>query len=352
MVLLRNKADWFLWILDLGFSEEDTKKYAASLTEQSMSEADLPVFNHEVLKSCSINKYAHRVKIISKALGLNLNKKGEFSQTQSNVLRPYICRGITETEFDQFIRDWKEFKKHYRCYEKEEAERQLMFCCTKDLRDAIYSSKNKSNSYSTETELLQAVKDVALQKAPHMVQVEQFLTTKQEQNESCEDYLSRLEVMANSCKFKCKHCNKSTEDERVKEKFLLGLFNQEVKADLLEWANRKPGVLLSKLVEEAVISEPAVCKTMSLSENDDKSSEVCDTTPSTSGEESSSALSKPNIVKSSSTQNSSKDSPAPYQFTKKKPPIHQNNKRNNKVESSSEPHLEMSCLSIISYFPN
>ena len=75
MALLRTKAEWSVWITDLGLSDKDTEVYATALSSEAISEADLPYFDHELLESCSVNLYGHRIKMIRKALGSNIKEE-------------------------------------------------------------------------------------------------------------------------------------------------------------------------------------------------------------------------------------------------------------------------------------
>ena len=84
MALLRTKAEWSVWITDLGLTNDEAEEYAAALSSEAISETDLPYFDHELLKSCSVNKYGHRIKMIRKALGTNVKEEAKPSQNYSN----------------------------------------------------------------------------------------------------------------------------------------------------------------------------------------------------------------------------------------------------------------------------
>ena len=225
MALLRTVEQWTHWMSDLGFDQEEIKKYATAFAAEEISEEDVPEFDHALLTACKVLKYGHRTKIIRKARASNVNNISGASHPRSNkaveIPRPSIHKGITQVEYDHFLYEWQQFKKHYNFQSQDEVETQLTFCCSKDIRGKIREGKTSTNAY-TEEQLLQVIQDIALSKVSRMTNIKKFFMIKQEDTESCEDYYSRLQTMATCCKFDCKHCGKSNISERVREKFVLG----------------------------------------------------------------------------------------------------------------------------------
>lgn len=238
---LRTKTEWSDWIKDSGLSAE-AEQYGAALAAEAITEEDLPYFDHDLLKSCAIDKYGHRTKIIRKALGTS--RKEVISvinpgNKEIAIPRPSVSKGVTQLEFEQFLYEWKQFKDHYNFSSAEELERQLIFCCAKEVRAKIREGRDLSAVYS-EDELLNVIKDIVLTKVSRMTNIKKFLLAKQEISESCEDYFSRLQTMATCCEFKCKNCNRSTAPERVREKFVLGLKDRNLQTTILRTETHKP----------------------------------------------------------------------------------------------------------------
>ena len=125
------------------------------------------------------------------------------------------------------------------------------------MRAKIREGKDTATIYS-EDELLDAIKDIVLSKVSRMTHIKKFSMLKQEQNESCEDFFSRLQTMATCCGFNCKHCNRSNVAERVREKFVLGLKDKHLQTTILRTETYKPDTPLSKLVEEAITLEQSI----------------------------------------------------------------------------------------------
>ena len=269
MALLRTKADWSAWIADLGLSIADAEEYGALIAAEAITEEELPHFDHELLKSCSVSKYGHRAKMIRKALGSSKREEASSSQHVGNkevaIPRPSIHKGVTQLEYDQFLYEWRQFKKHYNFRDSEELETQLIFCCTKEVRAKIREGRDLSSIYN-EDELLQVIKDIVLSKVSRMSHIKKFSMIKQEHNESCEDYFSRLQTMATCCEFVCKHCSRSNASERIREKFVLGLSDKHLQTTILRTETHKPDTPLSKLVEEATTLEQSIRDQISLSQ--------------------------------------------------------------------------------------
>ena len=261
MALRGTKEEWSVWISDIGLSDEEVIEYASALASEAITADDLPYFDHDLLKSCGVTKYGHRSKMIRKAIGSKIKQESQltslYRSKEVSIPRPSVHKGVTQLEFEQFLYEWKQFKQHYHLHEKEELERQLTFCCTKDVRGKIREGKDTSSTYSEE-ELLQVIKDIVLSKVSRMSHIKKFMMLKQEPNETCDDYYSRLQTMAACCEFNCKYCKKSNSDERIREKFVLGLKDKHLQTTILRTETHKPDTPLNKLVEEAVTVEQSI----------------------------------------------------------------------------------------------
>ena len=271
MALRRTVDMWSTWLDDLGFTDEEKKVYSSALAREAIMKTDLPEFNHELLVSCDIPKYGHRTRIIRKACGSTVQATTTSSSAHGSdkacaIPRPSIHKGATQLEFEQFIHEWGQFKKHYNLLNKEQVETQLTFCCAKEIRGKICEIRQPNVIYEEE-ELLNIIKDLCLSKVSRMTHIQKFHTVKQEVSESCEDFYSRLHTMATCCKFACVHCGKSTSKQRVREKFVLGIRDKNLQTTLLRTDTHQPNTPLEKLLEEAITLEQSVREQIAISSN-------------------------------------------------------------------------------------
>ena len=177
----------------------------------------------------------------------------------SNISRPSIKMDSTQLEFDQFEFEWNRYKLHYHL-SADQAATNLFFCCTEDVRQHIRTRQDHLSSSGnwTEHELMELIQDIATSKISPIVHVQQFLNTKQNVDEKCQDYLRRLQVKASCCNFTCSSCNSSNANERFKEKFIIGLRNHVIQTHLIKTESIQPGTPLRKILTEAVTLEQSM----------------------------------------------------------------------------------------------
>lgn len=274
---LRTAKQWSTWMDSLEFSDTEKSQYSSALANEAITENDLPEFNHELLQLCNVCKYGHRTRLIRKARGSSRpadQKMATLGSTKvCKIPRPSIAKGATQLEFEQFIYEWKQFKKHYNFHDEIEIETQLTFCCPKDIRGKICEIR-QPETVCGEEELLTIIKDLCLSKVSRMTHIQKFHTMKQEVSESCEDYCSRLHTMATCCKFECMHCGKSNNKERVREKFVLGIRERKFQTAILRTVTYHPNTPLEKLLEEATTLEQSVREQQTISNNVDTTIET------------------------------------------------------------------------------
>ena len=177
----------------------------------------------------------------------------------SSIPRPNIKMDSSQLEYDQFVFEWKRYKMHYNL-SVSQAATNLFFCCADDVRQHIRTRQDclgTSDNWA-EHELLELIKDIATSKVSPIVHVQQFLNMKQNVNEKCQDYLRRLQVKASCCSFSCVSCNASSANERVKERFMIGLKNHVIQAHIIKTESIHPGTPLSQILTEAVTLEQSM----------------------------------------------------------------------------------------------
>ena len=272
---LQDEQSWVTWLSGLGFSDQEMETYSAALASEAITEEDLPELSHDLLKSCNVLKYGHRTKMIRKATRHSSKNVNDHQQSSENysvvnkataIPRPTLEKGVTQLAFEQFIYEWKQYRKHYNFQDTVEIETQLTFCCSKDIRARIREGKIHQQTYS-EDELIAVIRDIALSRVSRMTHIKKFSLMKQEELESCEDFYGRLQTMATCCQFRCKHCKQTNAKERIREKFILGIKDQRLQTAILRTETHQPETSLEKLVEEAITLEQSIREQKSISSN-------------------------------------------------------------------------------------
>ena len=80
----------------------------------------------------------------------------------------------------------------------------------------------------------------------------------QKESETINEFVQKLYSKASSWKFMCSSCMASTQESHIKSRFLLGLHNKEMQAELLKVEAVSPNTPLQKLINEALTIEQSI----------------------------------------------------------------------------------------------
>ena len=158
----------------------------------------------------------------------------------------------TQLQFEQFLFEWREYKKHYGL-SRQQASTTLFFSCSEEIRTRIRTRQKilGLEDACDESDLLNLIKEITTSRMSPIVHIRAFLQMKQEESESCEDFKRRLELKASCCEFLCDTCQTSNIEKRVKEKFILGLKNKAIQTQVLKTESMRPGTPLNIILTEA-----------------------------------------------------------------------------------------------------
>ena len=154
-----------------------------------------------------------------------------------------------ELKLDSSVEDWAEFQTCWDQYKQEyslagaQLIRQLYAACSDELKQSLSRITGGSQFTKSETELLKIMKELSVQYQNPAVHVQTFLSITQQQDEGVRHYLTRLRGVATRCEFseKCPDCQTqvSYSDSVVRFKLIAGLYDQEIKEDILSKADMK-----------------------------------------------------------------------------------------------------------------
>ena len=141
-------------------------------------------------------------------------------------------------ELDSTIETWQEFHSTFEEYKKEygltgaSLVRQLIACCSADLKTSLSRLTGGKHFSLSEKDLLSHMKTLAVRYQNPAVYVQEFLSLAQQPEESVRHYLSRLTGVGSRCNFsvECSRCNTpvSYSDKVVRFKLIAGLVDGEI----------------------------------------------------------------------------------------------------------------------------
>ena len=260
---ISTQKEWVKFFLDeLSLSPDIAEGYAEELTSQNITGSNIIV---GLAEPGFLNQF-------NMSVGHQLELKTRFRSVESTptthtpknkVPTPVVRMDISQVEFDQFRFEWDRYKEHYNITTN--AATSLFFCCSEEVRTQIRIVQCTEHLSWTEETLMDAIKQTVLSKVSSIVHIKQFMELKQEGNESVQKFLQKLQAKASCCKFSCRSCNKSTSEERVREKFILGLKDNTIQRSALKTESITPNTPLSKLLAEALTLEQSTKDQQSIS---------------------------------------------------------------------------------------
>ena len=219
-------ADWSEYLEEkLKVTKEVAEDYARSLVSNGYcwETVKLVVQNTTIAQPCQSLldrgfKIGHCLKM---AVILKCDRQSSERPSTSGPLlkipRPVLSLDINQVDYDQFCFEWRTYRAHYQISHESIASH-LFYCGNDDVRKRIRIECPLFTTCTqrSEGELLDILKSIVLSKMSKIVHVKQFCSIKQNRNESCSDYLARLQTKASCCGFACTSCGTANTNERVK----------------------------------------------------------------------------------------------------------------------------------------
>ena len=160
------------------------------------------------------------------------------------VKRPVVASGGTSAMWNYFDTRWVEYKAAMHLpatNDTSEGSPQLMECCTDELRELV-TNRFGSVVKLTEQDVLAKIKYFALRGENIMVERDVLRSMAQDRNENTRAFVARLRAQANVCQYS-KTCscaqNVDYSEDEVLGTLVAGLYDQEIKLELLGHANQK-----------------------------------------------------------------------------------------------------------------
>ena len=166
--------------------------------------------------------------------------------------RPNIGEGSTDSDWIYFSDQWERYKRSTGL-QGQAAVDQLWACCSETLARTVYDSGG--NNSSSETDLLAAIKKLAVRAQNKLVNVTNFLGMGQDRDETCGAFTARLKGQATVCDFSIK-CSSTTcakvnsyTDHMVAHQLVRGLSDIEIQEQVLGHAATNPDLDLNSITK-------------------------------------------------------------------------------------------------------
>ena len=161
-------------------------------------------------------------------------------QRAPKIERPKISCGSSEETWNAFTMRWSMFKRGTELSATETVQH-LFQCCDDDLGDAILKGAPTAVT-GTEEALLAAIKQLAVIPVAICVRRAELLASKQDHGENVRAFFAKLKGKAATCSYFIA-CSSGTctqvidfTDIMVKDVFIAGLVDDEIKKEVLGWA--------------------------------------------------------------------------------------------------------------------
>ena len=168
----------------------------------------------------------------------------EDSRNKVKFPKPAVDQVQSLEEWETFLTRWAEYKKQMKV-DTGNVSGQLISCTSNELETSLRRILGQDLYNEAEVVLLREMKKLVVKYQNPAVNVEEFLTTKQEGGKSVRHFLSRLKGVSSRCEFVvtcvcCKKENKTCCDAKVsyadnitKFKLVSGLADSDIKEDAL-----------------------------------------------------------------------------------------------------------------------
>ncbi len=163
------------------------------------------------------------------------------SQRLPAIPRPEVKQDISEEDWTSFVAEWGNFKRCTGIADNQVTD-QLYQCCEKSLARLLIREEPRIVSQG-ETELLAAIKRLAVIKIATSVRRTNLISMKQSHGESFREFYANVKAAAATCDFRvmCRHecctdkCAIDYTSSVVKDVLVAGIADTDIRKDVLAW---------------------------------------------------------------------------------------------------------------------
>lgn len=173
--------------------------------------------------------------VVAALLTIHATTHTATSARIEKVRRPSLSSAGTSEEWSYFLTRWTEYKLATKLGDRDIVF-QLLECCDEPLRKDL-SRKSGNLTTRTETEVLEAIRKLAVREENTMVARVRLADMRQDHDEPVRNFGARLRGQACICKFflKCQNCATDVNytEEILCDVLARGIFDSDIQLDLL-----------------------------------------------------------------------------------------------------------------------
>ncbi len=245
-----SKVEWTTHLKSIGIPDPFAEQYSVTFSEQQVPISLLKLVSDEDLREeYGITLGGHRLLIRHSTTESNLAPTTSF-QSNSMVRHksPQLKMSMTPSSFRAFVNHWNVFKQLVGISSGDVTASAQLFslACSDNIEVRRMIADHMPNHLSLgEQDYLSMLQKLLTAQATPETYRNKFFNMVQNQGETCQQWLQRLQEVSPDCDFtiKCSSNDRvvhNFDDNLLRSKFILGLYNANIKQDLLTRASELP----------------------------------------------------------------------------------------------------------------
>ena len=281
---LRDKPTWIKFLTDISIPLEVADTYADIFVANRITDTTISSLTAENLATLKITVLGDVLAILQHIKSKTSTTPASSSNNTVNttpavnthrpasttVKLPEISCEMTHQQFRKVRVDWDVFKRITKIPATEFGG-YLYNACEDTVQTNIISCKPEFLDLQ-ETEMLEIIEKIVTKQVNPMVHRMNFGRMKQLDNQSVQDFLSKLRSLAIDCEYSCPSCNADISDMNIKDQLIQGLYNDALQTDVLAKADQLKSV--EDVVKHAEAFEAALRDQSELNSNSAEASRI------------------------------------------------------------------------------
>ena len=245
-----SKSEWITYFQSIGISAPYAEQYSATFSEQQVPRSLLKLISEEDLRDeYGVVLGGHRLLIrhsVTAPAAVPTTSRQSSSMVRHKS--PQLTSSMTPSSFRAFVTHWRVFKQLVGIPPGDTTTSAQLFslACSDhpEVRNTIADHMPNHLTLGEQEYLNMLQKLLTAQATPEAYR-NKFFSMMQNQGETCQQWLRRLQEVSPDCDFTIRCSTDESivhnfDDNLLRSKFILGLFNTNIKQDLLTKASELP----------------------------------------------------------------------------------------------------------------
>ena len=236
-----SEEEWRAYFIHIGIPDSYANEYSIMFSEQQIPRPYLKLISDEELKACGIALIGHRLLI--RHSGTATTAEVSRAQAPNSSVRhksPQLAPSMTPSSFRAFVSHWRVFKQLVGIPTDDTHTSAQLFslACTDhpEVRRTIADHMPNHLSMGEQEYLNMLQKLLTAQATPDTYR-KKFFNMSQQQNETCQQWVRRLQEVSPDCDFTIRCSSDENvihhfDDNLLRTKFILGLHHVNIRQDL------------------------------------------------------------------------------------------------------------------------